>query len=67
MLAAQAHDSLARLDALSQATEQLFGATRSAVHHVLGPLNAQQWLRFHLVHGQHHLRQIHAIRAAHNI
>jgi hypothetical protein len=34
---------------------------------VLGPLSAQQWRRFHQVHGQHHLRQIHAIRAEHGV
>lgn len=67
MLAVRAHDALIRLDTLTQTTEKLFGARRSAAHHVLGPLNSQQWLRFHLVHGQHHLRQILAIRAAHGV
>jgi hypothetical protein len=67
MLVAQAQDALTRLNALAKAAERLFGDKRSAAHHVLGPLNAQQWLRFHLVHGQHHLRQIRAIRTAHQV
>ncbi|MEO8871034.1 MAG: DUF1569 domain-containing protein [Granulicella sp.] len=67
MLATEAHDSLTRLDTLTQTMEPLFGTKRSAVHHVLGPLNSQQWLRFHLVHGQHHLRQILAIRAEYGV
>ncbi len=35
--------------------------------HVLGPLNIDQWRKFHLVHGEHHLKQIAAIRKACNV
>lgn len=39
--------------------ERKFGAkTRIMDHPILGPLNAKQWRRFHLVHGRHHARQI---------
>jgi hypothetical protein len=39
--------------------ERKFG-TRAKVmdHPFLGPLTAQQWRKFHWVHGRHHIRQI---------
>jgi hypothetical protein len=27
-------------------------------HPILGPLNATQWRKLHLVHGRHHLKQL---------
>jgi DinB family protein len=45
------------------ATEEKFGGTVIVgVHPVLGPLNATQWRRFHLVHGLHHCKQIAGLR-----
>jgi hypothetical protein len=39
--------------------ERRFGArTRILDHPILGPLTANQWRKFHLVHGHHHVRQI---------
>jgi DinB superfamily len=39
--------------------ERRFGArTRILDHPILGPLTANQWRKFHLVHGCHHARQI---------
>ena len=39
--------------------ERRFGAkTKILDHPVLGPLNAQQWHKFHLLHGRHHVRQM---------
>jgi hypothetical protein len=67
MLADQARDVLTRLDNLVLEVERLFGRGRSTTHHVLGPLSPHQWLRFHLVHGRHHLRQIRSIRAVHSV
>jgi hypothetical protein len=32
-------------------------------HPVLGPLTAQQWRKFHWVHGKHHVKQIQRLRA----
>ncbi len=65
-------DLLTRLNVeilkLDQATahgERLFGHRRAVSHLILGPLSMQQWRRFHLVHGLHHIRQIHAIRRDH--
>jgi hypothetical protein len=67
-LAQTATEHLARLDLLFTEAETLFGpASRCANHAVLGPLNIDQWRNFQLVHGEHHLKQIAAIRKAHNI
>ncbi|HLX86682.1 MAG TPA: DinB family protein [Terriglobales bacterium] len=39
--------------------ESRFGArTRILDHPILGPLTANQWRKFHLVHGRHHALQI---------
>jgi hypothetical protein len=60
--------SLAALDARITAAEQLFGRRRRSVRHMLlGPLSLNQWRRFHLVHGRHHIRQIAAIRAEYQL
>jgi hypothetical protein len=63
-----AADHLARLDLVFNEAENLFGPQSQCVtHNVLGPLNINQWRRFHLVHGNHHLKQIAAIRKAHHV
>src|SRR6266550_884222 len=54
-----AAEHLARLDLLFTEAETLFGPTsQCASHTVLGPLNIDQWRKFQLVHGEHHLKQI---------
>jgi hypothetical protein len=58
---------LSRLNTLCTQAETLFGANRCASHIVLGPLSVDQWRMFQLVHGRHHLKQIAAIRKAHNL
>jgi hypothetical protein len=63
-----AAEHLAHLDPLFAEAEALFGrASQCASHAVLGPLNIDQWRLFQLVHGRHHLKQIAAIRKAHNV
>jgi DinB superfamily len=53
------NDALVAMDATLADVEKRFGArTRILVHPILGPLTAQQWRRFHQVHGRHHLKQI---------
>jgi hypothetical protein len=43
--------------------EARFGKrTRVLDHPILGPLTGRQWRKFHWVHGQHHLKQIHKLR-----
>jgi hypothetical protein len=65
-LAHSAAERLARLDLVFNEAEILFGpGTQCVTHNILGPLNIEQWRRFHLVHGRHHLKQIAAIRKAH--
>jgi hypothetical protein len=67
-LARAAAKHLADLDLLFNEAETLFGpASQCASHTVLGPLNIEQWRKFQLVHGEHHLKQIAAIRKAHNV
>ena len=60
-------DSIAaRIEAMSALIAQAearFGRVRILTHPVLGPLTARQWRRFHRVHGMHHVKQIHRLRA----
>lgn len=53
---------LAELQAMGSALddcERRFGArTKIMDHPFLGPLTANQWRKFHWVHGRHHARQI---------
>lgn len=45
--------------------EEKFGRkTRLLDHPVLGPLSGAQWRRFHLLHGELHLRQLRRLREA---
>ena len=67
-LTAAAAEHLAHLDQLCAEAQDLFGTTcRFASHMALGPLNVNQWRKFQLIHGEHHLKQILAIRKAHNL
>jgi hypothetical protein len=53
------NDALVAMDATLADAEKRFGSgTPIMMHPILGPLTAQQWRRFHLVHGRHHLRQV---------
>jgi hypothetical protein len=63
-----AAEHLAHLDLLFTEAETLFGpASQCASHAALGPLNIDQWRKFQLIHGEHHLKQIAAIRKAHRV
>ena len=64
-LAQKVSVELTRLDQLTARGEHLFGDRRAVAHIILGPLSMQQWRRFHLIHGLHHLKQIRAIRREH--
>ncbi len=61
-LARRVHDEVQSMDEALARAAALFGERRFASHLVLGPLSAQQWSKFHLVHGKHHVRQIRRIR-----
>jgi hypothetical protein len=57
-------EKLAAMDDLITRCETRFGpSTRILDHPVLGPLTARQWRRFHLVHAQHHMKQILRLRS----
>jgi hypothetical protein len=54
---------LTAMDTAITKCEQRFGkGTRVLDHPILGPLTAQQWRKFHCVHGRHHLKQILRLR-----
>lgn len=56
-------EDLGRLGLLLDEAEQRRG--RDAVvgnHFALGPMTADQWRRFHHVHGKHHAKQIESLR-----
>jgi hypothetical protein len=53
------NDALVAMDATLADAEKRFGAkTRVLRHPILGPLTAQQWRKFHKVHGCYHLKQV---------
>jgi len=53
------NDALVAMDASLMDAEKRFGAKVKLLDHpFIGPLNAQQWRRFHRIHAMHHLKQI---------
>lgn len=54
---------LAAMDRAMTQCEARFGKrTRLLDHPVLGPLTANQWRKFHWVHGRHHVKQLWKLR-----
>jgi hypothetical protein len=49
------------MDKLFDACRRKFGMERVAIHPFLGPLRVDQWRRFHVVHGLHHLTQLRSV------
>src|ERR1700677_2834683 len=49
------------MDELFDACRRKFGMDRVAVHPFLGPLRVDQWRRFHVVHGLHHVTQLRSV------
>jgi hypothetical protein len=57
--------TIAAMDGLITQCETRFGrSTRILDHPVLGPLTARQWRKFHLIHAEHHMKQIWKLRGA---
>jgi hypothetical protein len=54
---------ISTMDSVFDACRRKFGMERVAVHPFLGPLRVDQWRRFHVVHGMHHLTQLRAVVA----
>jgi hypothetical protein len=65
-LSRAAAEHLAQIDLLCAEADKIFDG-RCVSHMVLGPLSIDQWRKFQLVHGEHHLKQIAAIRKAHQV
>jgi DinB superfamily len=56
---------IAEMDAILSTCESKFGAERKVLDHaILGPLTVNQWRKFHLVHGRHHIKQMQRLRGA---
>jgi hypothetical protein len=54
---------LEAMDAILGQCEARFGRHVKLLDHpILGPLTATQWRKLHLVHGQHHLKQLFRLR-----
>jgi len=49
---------------IARCETSLGGKNKLLDHPILGPLTAEQWRKFHLVHGLHHVKQIRRLRAA---
>lgn len=52
------------MDTLLDTCRRRFGIDRVGAHPWLGPLRVDQWRRFHVVHGVHHVTQLRSIVAA---
>ncbi len=54
----RAMENLERMEVALAAAEQHWGAAAIAMHFMLGPMKAEEWRKFHYVHGLHHVKQI---------
>jgi hypothetical protein len=54
-------EELQAMDEALDKCRRKFGMEKVARHALLGPLRVDQFRRFHLVHGEHHLIQLHAV------
>jgi Protein of unknown function (DUF1569) len=55
--------TLTELDEVMKQCAARFGASTKILDHpILGPLSINEWRKFHLVHGKHHLEQIARLR-----
>lgn len=60
-LAERMRQELETMDQLIDACRQCFDEKTVASHFVLGPLKADQWRQFHVIHSSHHLPQLNRI------
>jgi hypothetical protein len=51
------------MDTLLDTCRRRFGIERVGAHPWLGPLRVDQWRRFHVVHGLHHITQLRSVIA----
>jgi len=56
-------EKIEAMDAIITQCEASFGTRFHLLDHpILGPLSAKQWRKLHIVHGQHHLKQLFTLR-----
>lgn len=53
---------LAEMDQVMTDCTAKFGQRKVLEHPFLGPFSVEQWRKFHLVHGLHHIKQIRRLR-----
>lgn len=63
VMAAFLRSEIETMDQLITRCREMFGTQPMASHFAFGPLSADEWCRFHSIHSQHHLNQLHKIRA----
>jgi hypothetical protein len=56
-------EKLAEMDGLLNRCQEKFGSSKVLDHPILGALTVDQWRKFHLVHGRHHVKQVRERRA----
>jgi hypothetical protein len=54
--------AIERLEAALEQSRKRFGMERVGRHFLLGPLRVDQWRRYHVLHLQHHTRQMMEVR-----
>lgn len=55
--------TIAAMDKIITRCEERFGRRKKVLDHpILGPLTVGEWRKFHLVHGLHHVKQLHRLR-----
>lgn len=50
------------MDEMISRCEKTIGSGELLDHPILGPLTGEQWRKFHLIHGLHHIKQIRKLR-----
>lgn len=60
-LAEQLSREMEAIETVLAATCERFGSRRAAAHFLLGPLSAEEWRIFHVIHCRHHLEQLQRI------
>ncbi len=63
LVRSQIGTKIVAMDEIIKACEDRFGGRNKVLDHpILGPLTVGQWRKFHLVHGLHHVKQLHRLR-----
>jgi len=63
LVRSQIGTKIVAMDEIIKRCEDTFGRRKKVLDHpILGPLTVGQWRKFHLVHGLHHVKQLHRLR-----